>query len=204
MGHSVFDAISTVIAALVSAVIGIWGLWCTWIAFAGGTFPIPFSAWTTPGGFWLGLLFLFIVTPVLTGIAYQVANWGILAIGLVFAALADRTRPALWVCLIGVVTSLVALGQLPHDYYIFNRFVVTAVAVWVVVIGVREKVPGWLVGLIPLGLLWNPILPFYLDRATWAPLNVLAAVFLFICGLLIKRVVAESNELVPNEKVGSS
>jgi hypothetical protein len=194
MTRSTFDVVSTIIVVLVSVVIGIWGLWCTWIAFAGGTFPIPFFVWTTSGGFWMGLLFLFIVTPLLTGLAYQVFHWGLLAIGLLVTLLAARMRPALWLCLIGVITSLVAVGQLPYDYYTFNRFVVT----------VRNKVPGWLAGLIPLGLLWNPILPLYLNRTTWAPLDVLAAVFLLICGLLIKRVSATVKQPVSDEKVGAS
>lgn len=83
-GEEIGEAIGSITGFIGAAVIGIWGLWCTWIAFAGGTFPIPFVTWESPGNFWLGLLFLFIVTPVLTAIGSQVFA---LAIGLPVAML---------------------------------------------------------------------------------------------------------------------
>jgi len=69
------ETVVRVISVIASIVVGAWGLWCTWVAFFGGTFPIPFTNWTTSGGILLGLLFLFIVTPVLTAIASQIFIW---------------------------------------------------------------------------------------------------------------------------------
>jgi hypothetical protein len=66
---------TTVVAALGGFATAIWGLWCTWVAFFGGTFPIPFIHWTTSGGIVLGLVFLFIVTPILTGLIAQILTW---------------------------------------------------------------------------------------------------------------------------------
>ena len=56
-------------------VVGAWGLWCTWVAFTGGVMPVPFVKWNVEGGIGQGLLFLFVITPVLTGIATQLLIW---------------------------------------------------------------------------------------------------------------------------------
>lgn len=69
------EVFAGILGAIAGLAIAVWGLWCTWVAFAGGTFPIPFVVWESPGDFWLGLLFLFVVTPILTGIASQIFVW---------------------------------------------------------------------------------------------------------------------------------
>ncbi|TFB75450.1 hypothetical protein E3O06_06420 [Cryobacterium glaciale] len=68
-------AIVQILGTLVGIGVGLWGLWCTWIAFFGGTLPIPFVDWTTSGGIGLGLLFLLVVTPVLTALVSQLFIW---------------------------------------------------------------------------------------------------------------------------------
>jgi hypothetical protein len=67
--------VAQVIGAIVAFAIGAWGLWCTWVAFFGGTIPLPLVAWESPGSFWLGLLFLFVVTPITTAVASQLFLW---------------------------------------------------------------------------------------------------------------------------------
>ena len=50
---------------------GAWLLWCTVIAFVGGHFPlIPFQ---TSGGIGSGLLWLFIIDPILITVLYWIA-----------------------------------------------------------------------------------------------------------------------------------
>lgn len=69
------DSAAKVLGAIGGFATGVWGLWCTWVAFFGGTFPIPFINWTTSGDIVQGLLFLFIVTPILTGLVSQIFVW---------------------------------------------------------------------------------------------------------------------------------
>lgn len=80
-----------ILGALSGLIIGAWGLWCTWVAFFGGTLPIPFVVWESPGDFWLGLLFLFVITPVLTAIASQLLVWILGAILLVASSIANSS-----------------------------------------------------------------------------------------------------------------
>jgi hypothetical protein len=102
------------------------------------------------------------------------------------------SRPGLVFGLAGAVLSLIALANMPYGYYTFDRVALTALAVVMAVIAVRNQVPGWIWGLAPIALLWNPAFPVHLDRATWAPLNVVAAAFFLVCGLLMKRAPSSS------------
>jgi hypothetical protein len=95
-----FTSLAKIFAFIGGVVTGLWGLWCTVIAFFGGHFPIPFVDWSTSGNVFLGLLFLFIVTPLLTGLVSQLFNWALIAIGLLIGAIglligvATRRQPS--------------------------------------------------------------------------------------------------------------
>lgn len=69
------EAVGTVVGFTGGALIAAWGLWCTIVAFVGGPLPIPLVSWESPGGFWIGLLFLFVITPVATAIGSQLFVW---------------------------------------------------------------------------------------------------------------------------------
>ncbi len=74
-GEEIGEVIGTIVGVVGAISIGLWGLWCTWTAFFGGTLPIPFVDWQTQGNVWLGLVFLFIITPLLTAIGSQLFIW---------------------------------------------------------------------------------------------------------------------------------
>ena len=98
-----------------------------------------------------------------------------------------NAKPGLVIGIVGAVLSLVALAKMPYGYYTFDRIAITGLAVVMAVIATRNQVPGWLWGLAPIAVLWNPIIPVYLNRITWAPLDVIAAAFFLVCGFLVKR-----------------
>lgn len=85
------DSAAKVLGAIGGFATGVWGLWCTWVAFFGGTFPIPFINWTTTGDVVQGLLFLFIVTPILTWLVGSILGWLVASI-LVLISLATGKR----------------------------------------------------------------------------------------------------------------
>jgi len=108
-----------------------------------------------------------------------------------------NNRPGLILALVGAALSLIAIAQLPYGYYTFNRVALTVLAIILAVVAVRNKAPGWLWGLAPIAVLWNPAIPFYLTREIWTPLNVIAAAVFIVCGVLLKR--AKSPEEVPTD-----
>lgn len=98
-----------------------------------------------------------------------------------------RASLAPWLGLIGGGLSLLAIANVPYGYYTFNRVAVTALAVILCVLAVRADALGWLLLLVPIAVLWNPAIPFHLDRETWAPLNLLAALVFVASGFMLAR-----------------
>lgn len=82
--------------------------------------------------------------------------------------------------IIAGVMSLLALGSWPYGYYILLRWVVAGAAFFGAYAFRIHKRVGASVFFVLVGLLWNPIVPVYLDRETWGPLNVLAAISFFV------------------------
>jgi hypothetical protein len=83
-------------------------------------------------------------------------------------------------CTGGAATALLATAKLPYGYYTFARVALAAVVIALAVLLARNGKGGWLFGLVPIGALWNPILPVYLTRAEWFPLDLLAAAFFIV------------------------
>lgn len=81
-----------------------------------------------------------------------------------------------------IASALLLIGAAPihaYSYYIFLRWVVCAAAIWFCYSAFAVE-RGWLliVG-VPLAILFNPIVPIYMHKATWSVLDVAAAVVLF-------------------------
>jgi len=79
-----------------------------------------------------------------------------------------------------------ALARWPYGYYSLLRWVVCGAAVyggWLAYEGQRK----WLLGLfIPVGLLFNPLVPIHLTRQGWAPIDFIVGT-LFLVSALIQR-----------------
>lgn len=90
------------------------------------------------------------------------------------------------VTLIGAAAAafiLIGLGPLPIGYYTLLRWVVCIAAAWIAVLAWRNGKAGWLLLLVPVAILFNPIAPVYLmTKAAWAPWDVAAAVILALAG----------------------
>lgn len=78
------------------------------------------------------------------------------------------------------VASILALLEMPFDYYIMLRGLVSVSAVLLGVFAVTRRKFGWLAIAIPAFALWFPLFGVTMERESWAVLNVLAAAgFLF-------------------------
>lgn len=96
------------------------------------------------------------------------------------------TRPHVIPALAAAGLLLIALGQHPYGYYTFLRWVtaIAALAVAWVAWNSRAQWATWL--FVGVAILFNPLAPIYLDRATWRPIDVACAVG-FLASLAIKR-----------------
>lgn len=85
--------------------------------------------------------------------------------------------------------SLLLLGvfELPYGYYTFLRLAVTAAAIVLMILMSKFGEIGWCFGLLPVALLWNPIITVSLSRSVWLPLDLLAAAFFLTLAFRMRR-----------------
>ncbi len=95
-------------------------------------------------------------------------------------------RPHLIPALIVAIMLLVAVAPLPYGYYQFLRWVTCGVAAFIAVKGYtwKQTWATWLFGAV--AVMFNPILPIYLTREIWRPID-LAVALLFVLSILLLR-----------------
>ncbi|MDJ0459297.1 hypothetical protein PUN71_019000 [Arthrobacter sp. NQ7] len=90
-------------------------------------------------------------------------------------------HPATIPAVVGGFFLLVAILGAPYSFYEVVRWAVTGMAVWSAIVAGGQQRTGWMVAFIATVLLFNPLIPVYLTRESWVPLDV-AAMVLFISG----------------------
>lgn len=86
-------------------------------------------------------------------------------------------HPILWIA--AVTLLLVALLPLPYGYYVFLRLAICAGALLLAVAEYHDHgVSIWTLVLGVLVLLFNPVIPVYLTRDIWVPIDAGAAVLI--------------------------
>jgi hypothetical protein len=76
---------------LVIVLVTIWEVWATWVAFFGGTLPVPGGRLIVEGSLLLGALFVFVGAPVVYGIA-RLVTLGLSALIFMIVALPGTAR----------------------------------------------------------------------------------------------------------------
>ncbi|ANM17172.1 hypothetical protein AMK06_CH02276 [Rhizobium sp. N541] len=73
---------------------------------------------------------------------------------------------------------LLALLPLPYGYYILLRLVVASFSLYLSYrySGNAAKMTGWALAFLLVAVLWNPVVPIFLDRGSWFVLDLVAAV----------------------------
>ena len=88
------------------------------------------------------------------------------------------------------VMLLVAAAPLPYGYYTLLRLVATIVFVWAAYVAYQRKKNGLPYAYGILALLFNPIIPIYLDKTLWAIMDIAAGILLLVTLRHIKQQVA--------------
>ncbi len=83
--------------------------------------------------------------------------------------------------IIASILLLLTFFSLPYGYYTFLRIAVTGAAIYYSYYlyqqNLTEKMSFWFWGLIVVIILFNPLFPIYLNKATWGILDILTAMF---------------------------
>lgn len=95
-------------------------------------------------------------------------------------------RPALVFGLSAAGLLAIALAPLDYGYYIFLRIAVTAAAIYVAVLASRASQVGWVVACAGIAIVFNPLIPVWLSREVWVPIDVAGAIVMAVAAIQVK------------------
>lgn len=87
---------------------------------------------------------------------------------------------------ISIVMLLVAIADLAYGYYTLLRWVVTASAIFLVWTAYGLKRTFWLFLMGIVAILFNPIVPIYLNKGTWVIIDFIVAVLFLVSIFKVK------------------
>jgi uncharacterized membrane protein YhfC len=82
---------------------------------------------------------------------------------------------------------LIGIFSLPYGYYTFLRIIVTTCGALNVYFAFQEKKQFVLILSVLITILFNPIIPIYLQKETWVALDIIAALIIVSNIFFIKR-----------------
>ena len=80
----------------------------------------------------------------------------------------------------GATLLVLGTGTYAYGYYQLLRCVVCGISIYSVLEALELKARGWVATFATLALLFNPLVPVRLDRATWMQADLLAALALLV------------------------
>lgn len=96
------------------------------------------------------------------------------------------TRPALAPGILGAIALFVGLMLIESDTYLFVRFAVCILTVIVAVFAWQAAQWWWLIGLLPIAVVWNPAWVIELSGQAWVAIHYGAALVLIAAGVFTK------------------
>jgi hypothetical protein len=93
------------------------------------------------------------------------------------------TRSALAPGLLGAIALLAGLALLDGDSFIIIRYVVSILAVIICVFVIQAKAWWWLILLVPIAVLWNPVVVIELHGQGWVSAQFIAALVFVLVGV---------------------
>ena len=96
------------------------------------------------------------------------------------------TRSALAPGLLGAMALLGGLALLDVDGFIVIRYIASILALILCVFVIQAKAWWWLLGLVPIAVLWNPIVVIELHGQGWVSAQFIAAIVFIVCGVVTR------------------
>ncbi|GGF25112.1 DUF6804 family protein [Subtercola lobariae] len=96
------------------------------------------------------------------------------------------TRTALAPGLLGAIALLAAVAVIDSGWFTLLEYVISILALIVCVFAWQAKQWWWIIGLVPIAVIWNPVWPLDFDPPVWYAFHLAAAVIFVAAGLLIK------------------
>jgi len=96
------------------------------------------------------------------------------------------TRSALAPGILGAIVLLAGLALIDGGGFIIIRYAVSILALILCVFVIQAKSWWWLLGLVPIAVLWNPIAIIALEGQGWASAQYIAALIFITVGIRTK------------------
>jgi hypothetical protein len=90
-----------------------------------------------------------------------------------------------WYLFVPVVLLFIAVGDLDYGYYEMLRIVITIFAIFFAfkLNSIQQK--GWMLSMIAIAVLFNPIFPIYLEKSSWTVFDIISAVIFLVSSSVI-------------------
>lgn len=85
-----------------------------------------------------------------------------------------------WYRLIIITMLVLAIMDLPYGYYQLLRWIVSIASFYLAYILYLQASKFWIVLFATLGIIFNPLIPFYLEKETWMVIDLIAALIYLI------------------------
>lgn len=94
---------------------------------------------------------------------------------------------SVWSRIVVAVLLFWALDEHSYNYYTILRWVTFGVATYFAYIAYENgrNTWAWILGI--TALIFNPIIPFYLDRGTWALIDIIVGVLMLVSLFFVKH-----------------
>jgi len=108
-------------------------------------------------------------------------------------------RTALAPAILATIALLVGVAIIDTGGFIVVRYAVAILALIVAVFAWQARQWWWIIGLVPIAVLWNPVLPIDLGQPDlWLGLQYVAALLFIAAGILVK--VEDKDDKLPPGK----
>lgn len=95
-------------------------------------------------------------------------------------------HPAQVPAIVGVVLMMCATLSMPYDFYVILRWAAPAMAIWVCTVAGSQHRTFWVVAMLAIAVVFNPIVPFTMPRGNWAWLNTISLVLFGAAGVKLR------------------
>ena len=93
-----------------------------------------------------------------------------------------------WPFALAIVFLLLAIPPVwPYGYYMLLRLIVCGVAVYGAIQAHTRGLEGWVWVLGGVAILFNPLIPVYLNKAVWVLIDLITAVLIGVAASIIRR-----------------
>ncbi len=93
-----------------------------------------------------------------------------------------------WICVFAGIMLLLAIPTgLPYGYYEFLRWAIFISSIIVAYGFYKSKLTSWTLIFSGIAFLFNPLVPIYLTKSIWVPIDFISSILFFLAANSVKK-----------------